>query len=76
MSGLVVSQPTLVAMATGTCVSSWQEPRDPRESESLDFKLGFGVPVLAQWFTNPTRNHEVEGSIPGLAPWVKDPALL
>ena len=24
---------------------------------------------------NPTRNHEVSGSIPGLARWVKDPAL-
>ena len=24
---------------------------------------------------NLTRNHEVGGSIPGLAPWVKDPAL-
>ena len=26
-----------------------------------------GVPVLAQWLTNPTRNHEVAGLIPGLA---------
>ena len=25
--------------------------------------------------TNPTRNHEVAGSTPGLTHWVKDPAL-
>ena len=34
-----------------------------------------GVPVVAQQLMNPTRNHEVVASIPGLAQWVKDLAL-
>ena len=34
-----------------------------------------GVPVVAQWLKNPTRNHEVVGLIPALAQCVKDLVL-
>ena len=39
-------------------------------------RMALGVPVVAQWLTNPTRNHEVAGSVPALAQWVNDPELL
>ena len=36
---------------------------------------GLRLPVVGTSETNPTRKHEVEGSTPGLAQWVKDLAL-
>ena len=53
-----------------------------RDSKLFRFKVFMskrsirGVPVVVQWLTNPTRNHEVVGSIPGLDHWVKALALL
>ena len=38
--------------------------------------LFWGVPVMVQWKTNLTRNHEVVGLILGLPQWVKDLVLM
>uniref|UniRef100_A0A8D1X7E0 Uncharacterized protein n=1 Tax=Sus scrofa TaxID=9823 RepID=A0A8D1X7E0_PIG len=44
--------------------------------KTMTKKIHVGVPVVAQWLTNLTRNHGVAGSVPGLAQWVNDLVLL
>ena len=56
-------------------------PKTGKDAGKLDHSytasenVKWGVPVVAQWLTNLTRNHEVAGSVPTLAQWVNDPAL-
>ena len=45
--------------------------KNKRKKNYIEKSLG--APVLAQWLMNPTRNHKVSGSIPGLAHWVNEP---
>ena len=60
-------------------ISHHQSGQASRVADGAQFsilnKSSKGVPVVAQWLTNPTRNHEVVCSIPALAQWVKDLAL-
>ena len=72
-----------VAVAeAGSCSSDWTSSlgtsicRGCGPEKQKNKKENAGVSVVAQWLTNPTSNCEVAGLIPGLAQWVKEPALL
>ena len=52
----------------------WNKEQEEKDEETKK-KERQGVPVVAQWLTNLTRNQKVAGLIPALAQWIDDPAL-
>ena len=63
-----------IATTTTTTTTKDKIQKDKKNLKFSNIE-SIGVPVVAQWLTNPTRNHEVAGSVPALAQWVNDPAL-
>ena len=50
-------------------------PRQAFVKSKFTIKVNLGVPIVAQWLTNPTGIHADTGLVPGLAQWVGDLAL-
>ena len=50
----------------------WERPKEIAKKKKNAYP---GVPVVAKWLTNPSRNQEVAGSVPALAQRDNAPAL-
>ena len=50
----------------GNCLRP-ETKENPQTIRENSYQKLTGVPVVVQWLTNPTRNHEVAGSVPALA---------
>ena len=80
ISGLVLSCNSDLIPSLGTSICRGFGPKNQKGKTiavTIHIKLVVvGRSCYGTGETNPSRNHEVSGSIPGLTHWVKDPALL
>ena len=72
MFGFCVSVLNIINIVTDIIISKRKGLRKLKKKKKKKEK----VPLWLSGLTNLTRNPEVVGSIPRLAQWVKDPALM
>ena len=58
-----------------TMVKTWKQPKCPSTDERIK-NMWYWHSHRSTVERNPTMNHEVAGSTPGLTQWVKDLVLL